>query len=437
MKSLRLAISLLFLFPAYAISQELKPGVIISQENADAVKELVPSAVLKRIGTGEYSLRIGELKPESLSSVYSEAFYQASEENKGKYSLDDAGGLIDVSTGKRTTPGPGLPFPEIDPEEPEAGARIVWNFLATEYQSNSQEIMWILRTYKGRSIEVEVVARQARLPYDFRSTPIKIEKGITYKELGLYLAPADLFGTVSLTWRWHDPSKWDSTWMYVPSMRRVRRTTAANRSDSVGATDYMMDDVNGYAGKVEFFKWKLLEAKDMLVAFIPDDSQGSIATFPRKCEPYKRKGEKAFIQPRFKTTWGYEEEEPMHAPWWPLSVIWVKRPVYILEGTSKDPYYSQGKAHLIIDRETFRIFMKLGWDRAGNYWRTQVMTQGYYLSPDGKISAPTAEISCLIDEKRNRASTSDRTAPEVVPTIFNIDIDQGLFSISNFLNYGK
>jgi hypothetical protein len=433
----RLFLAGLLVFFASSLKAEIKPGTVIDSTNVSNYKELLPEAVYKRVEKGEYVLKVGKLGTPDLKNVYSERFYSASSKNAGRYKLLDNGGMIDASTGKRPVPiGPGLPFPDIDEADPQAGTKIMWNFFSTEFQANSQEVMWILKAIRGRSVEVEVIGKQARLSYDFRTDPLTPKEDITYKEISLYLAPADLFGTAVLTWRWTEPEKWDSGWMYIPSLRRTRRTSSANRSDPVGATDYMVDDVNGYAGKVEFFKWKLIKKTTMLLPYIPD-SDGITVTFPRKCEWEKKKGAKAFVQPRYSIKWAYKEGAPKLAGWWPLNIVWIERPVYIVEGISKDPYYSVGKQWLVVDAETYRVHMKFGWDRGGTYWRTQVMTQGYYIAPDNSISAAAAEISFLVDEKRNRASTSDRTAPEVVPTIFNLDLKEELFSMSNFVNYGK
>ncbi len=418
------------------LKAEIPAGTIIDSKNISQFKDLLAEPIFKRVEKGEYVIKVGKLGTSDLKNVYSARFYSASSLNAGKYKLREDGGIIEVSSGKRPTLGPGFPFPDIDPSDPLAGAKIMWNFFSTEFQSNSQEVMWVLRALRGKGVEIEVIGKQARLSYDFRTDPLQPKEDVTYKEISLYLAPADLFGTASLAWRWNSPEKWDSGWMYVPSLRRVRRVSAANRSDPVGGTDYMMDDVNGYAGKVEFFKWKLLKKTTMLVPYIPDED-GITVTFPRKCQWEPKRGKKAFIQPRYQIKWAYKEEKSPLAGWWPINVVWIERPVYIVEGISKDPYYSVGKQWLIIDAETFRIHIKLGWYRGGTYWRTQVMTQGYYIAPDASITAAAAEISFLVDEKRNRTSISDRTAPEVIPTIFNIDLKEELFSMSNFVNYGK
>lgn len=419
-------------------SYAIPPGTIIKKENLKDFKHLLPDSVAKRVEKGDYEIIVGELSTPDLKNVYAQEFYLSSERNRGKFKLDKDGGLVSVSTNKREKLPYGLPFPEIDPSDPEAGTKIMWNFYATELQTNAQEAMWTLRTLKGYSVEVEVVGKVARLNYDFSTRELKgIASDVSYMEIALYLAPADLFGTVVLTWRWMTSSKWDTTWTYAPSLRRPRRTTSANRSDPVGPTDYIVDDINGYSGKIEFFTWKLVKEQTMLLPYIPDEPEELKVTFPRKGVPSPRHGKEAFSQPRYNVRWSFEEPSKKLAGWWPLNWVFIERPVYIVEGKSKDPYYSIGRQVLIIDKETFRIHMKLGWDRAGDFWRTQVMNQSYYISPNGKLSASAAEISFVVDEKRNRASISSRIDPKVNPTVFNMEIDPTMFSSTNFLLYGK
>ncbi|MBI2059367.1 MAG: DUF1329 domain-containing protein [Nitrospirae bacterium] len=438
-----------------AFAAELSPGSKIDKSNVSAYADHVPESVAKRVAAGSYALTIGEMKSGSLGTVYAKGFYDASQANKGKFKLDKEGGLISADSGKRENLPYGLPFPDLDPSDPDAGTKILWNFYATEFQNDSQEAMFVLRTLKGTAVEVEVIGKVARMNVDFASHEVKgAAKGLSYMENALYLAPADLFGTVTLTWRWQEAGKWDTTWAYSPSIRRVRRTSSANRSDPIGPTDFILDDLNGYSGKIEFMKWKLIEQKDMLLAYLPDDpqdggsaargkepgaaeAQGQTVTFPRKGKAAGKYGARAFEQPRYAVRWGYDDPKSGLAAWWPLNWVFVKRPVYIVEGTSKDPYYSIGRQLLVIDRETNRVHMKLGWDRGGDFWRTQVLNQSYYQSPDGKISAAAAEISFVVDEKRNRASVSSRVEAKINPTVFSIAIEPSLFSSSNFLNYGK
>jgi hypothetical protein len=46
-------------------------------------------------------------------------------------------------------------------------------------------------------------------------------------------------------------------WSYSPSTRRVKRLTAANRSDATLGTEFTQDDgTPSYNGKVEMMNWK-------------------------------------------------------------------------------------------------------------------------------------------------------------------------------------
>ena len=70
--------------------------------------------------------------------------------------------------------------------------------------------------------------------------------------------PADVNGTAALTWRYRDPDKRDSSWTYVPALRRVRAVSPANRSDGFLGSDMSQDDGTFFEGKPEDFTWKLV-----------------------------------------------------------------------------------------------------------------------------------------------------------------------------------
>src|SRR5207249_3688855 len=70
-------------------------------------------------------------------------------------------------------------------------------------------------------------------------------------------APADLHGTAALTWRYRDADRRDSTWAYVPALRRVRAVSPTNRSDGFLGSDMSQDDGPFFDGKPEDFEWNL------------------------------------------------------------------------------------------------------------------------------------------------------------------------------------
>ncbi|MCI0637158.1 MAG: outer membrane lipoprotein-sorting protein, partial [Actinobacteria bacterium] len=85
-----------------------------------------------------------------------------------------------------------------------------------------------------------------------------------YRNLALVVGPADLNGTAALTWRYRDAGRRDSTWSYVPALRRVRAVSPSNRSDGFLGSDTSQDDAQFFDAKVEDFQWTLAGQTDQL-----------------------------------------------------------------------------------------------------------------------------------------------------------------------------
>ena len=85
--------------------------------------------------------------------------------------------------------------------------------------------------------------------------------------LALVMSPFDVKGTSIMTWRYMDARKQDDSFGYLPAIRRVRRMSAANRSDGSVGSDASIDDANGYDGKVAAFEWRYLGQQDAIPPF--------------------------------------------------------------------------------------------------------------------------------------------------------------------------
>src|SRR5205085_5633073 len=146
------------------------------------------------------------------------------------------------------------------------------------------------------------------------------------------LEPFDLKGVGALSFRYIDPAKQDDTWLYLPSLRRVRRLSSAQRSDALFGQDTDVDSYGGYAGQIAWMDWKLLGVKDALAAF-------HTTAFPVKW------AEGA-------ADWAFEGE-------------WEKRPMYVVEGASKLPQYAYSKRVIYVDKDEFVIPYSDMYDRGG------------------------------------------------------------------------
>src|SRR3990172_9812156 len=74
-------------------------------------------------------------------------------------------------------------------------------------------------------------------------------EGFRYKEIiGPFMEPLDLKGVNTLNYRHMDPDQQDDTWLYLPSLRRVRLLSTAQRSDAILGQDIDIDSNYGYSG---------------------------------------------------------------------------------------------------------------------------------------------------------------------------------------------
>ena len=96
-------------------------------------------------------------------------------------------------------------------------------------------------------------------------------------------APFDARGILVMTYRYKDAdnatakTKNDDTWVYVPTLRRVRRISSAQRTDAVSGTDFTFDDLRSFAGIVPQYTWECLGEMDIIA---PMNSK--VAAYPYK-----------------------------------------------------------------------------------------------------------------------------------------------------------
>jgi hypothetical protein len=59
-------------------------------------------------------------------------------------------------------------------------------------------------------------------------------------------------------------AKNDDTWVYVPTLRRVRRISTAQRTDSISGTDFTFDDLRSFFGIPPQYEWTCLGEMDII-----------------------------------------------------------------------------------------------------------------------------------------------------------------------------
>ena len=392
---------------------------VLDQNNWQLAQDLLPEPVLRRVKSGEYHYTVSPLDPEKFKQNYSDAFWQASRENEGKYDLDPATcGLRDKTTGKMPTFFFGYPFLNIDPKDELAGCKIAWNFTAATLMGNGGGATFTLNgiSADGEFKRIKLWAKaQSYIGRHFG--PIDNPKNLRGAQMINVLEPTDIDGVGGFGERINDWTSDDRSWFYIPATRRVRRVNAATRSDPVAGLDLFADDGNCYAGKVEYYRWKLIGEGKILAPVIgpyaltqkPTDEESRWEVdIPYLRAAYETPGEKG-------------------APWLIVENLkYVVRPVWIVEGHSEDPYYNFGKVIMYFDKDMYRIYWKLVHNRAGEYFYNAQCSYHFSKRPDGSFSQVTQNGVVGVNDKTNRAAIGGRYDSQFIEHKFA----EGYFQLS-------
>ena len=379
----------------------------IAKDNAAQYRAVLPPPVFERVQAGEYVLNVVPVDAQRFHANYTDRFWQASRANAGKYGIDaPTGGLTQVSTGKIPERLFGLPFPTIDPADPQAAVKIVHNYRARRMQMDGDfhtfdlsDVMLsgeVLRT-------VKILLSQRYYVGTTAPPPSTLPDNTESRQLAAALEPKDLEGVGVLTWRFNDWTTWDQIWAYLPTIRRVRRVRSSTRGDRVPGFEVQADDADCYDNKTGYFDWKLA-------------GQGEVIGPLGSAEPYARPltdeppSRRVMELPYNNAV--YETPGATGAGWFTLKNVFVRRPVWMVEGTPRDPYYESARIVLYIDRDLYHGYYKLSFNKAGELYRTNFCGQAWGRSADGAFAAPTALLMLGVNEKENRGTPAGRFTKE-------------------------
>jgi hypothetical protein len=408
---------------------DVAPGDVIDKSNWEKVQGMVPDNVLNWLKQGDLKMEVVDLNydPEDYNPPVAK---KSLETNKGKYDVDEKGLMVEVATGKLPKFIEGMPFPDIDLDDPKAATKVAYNKYYNTYSLGHTKYPFSVR-WVGRNTGVEREVNCDYRVYPMDGAPAardeKNPKNLERMSLILVLAPFDIRGTNILNWRFRHGQP-DSTFSYIPAIRRVRRMSPANRSDSFIGSDICVDDAWGFDGKVNSMEWKLLRRQEALLPFLQTDPVPFEITQERAWK--SSKGHKVPI-------YGYEDKNRQGAPWMPTNLVWAKRPAYVIQVTPKDPYYNYGAQYLWIDAEVLTITTwKIIHDRAGKYWKTMWLSYAGYQGPEDEQKAFVGATQIAIDDRTDHASVILLADDEHQMT-YNDTFDRNDFSLAGFQKFCK
>ena len=403
---------------------QLKPGDTLGKENWQAAKGQMPDSILRRFEDGSYRAKVIAF-PNTMS--WGSKFTAASASNAGKFSVDPEGALIDKATQSYPPFLYGYPFPQIDPKDPQAAAKVIYNFSYTLMQPDDADrfsnLHWVTPSALGRYVEFQgqILFYGSRfsgpIPNPYQTLRRLIIAGVT---------PYEVVGMVTLEWAYLDPKQWNSLWTFVPALKRVRVLNAANGSDGLFGSELAHDDPYLFSGKVPYFTWKLVGVQDVLVPYtLPN---------PKLLRPAARGYE--LENPQDLLAMGWDTQGWTGKAWWPVNYNFVIRPAWVVEATAKDPQYAYSRQMLWIDRELYVGYYKEAYDKDGQLWRVVLNSVSVGRTADGDFSVAQPDFTLSVNEIHNRA-TVELPLKQGQRLAFGVGLTADLFTQSELMKRGK
>jgi len=345
---------------------EVKPGDVITKDNANKVAELMSPGNYVLVQQG-MQLRI--VPSEKLD--WPPPFKTATEKYSPQVQLLPDGTLKSYTAGQ--------PFPLLDPNDPQMATKVMWNFSYRPLYSDDidmrfPEVASFDKRATGAPLSYYTVGHFAfynnigrievpPIPTD----PDGVASGIRYR-FGFYpfLEPSSLRGYGMVRQRHIDPKIDDNVWVYNPATRKLRRESADVLADSIGslpgfgggggnsygggglggggggsayANTLDPDSYFGFSAKIEDFNYRFLGEKDMLASVNAEHS-------PEVQCPYD----------------GGRTICPEN---------WEMRHLYVIEAVSKPGRdLTIPKRIFYIDSEGWFITASDQYDRDGKLWKT-------------------------------------------------------------------
>ncbi|MGE4092484.1 MAG: DUF1329 domain-containing protein [Candidatus Binatia bacterium] len=403
---------------------EPTPGTVLGKENWQDAKGLLPEAMLRRFQDGSYRAKIVTL-PTKLE--WGSKFNAATEANAGKFAIDTEESLIDKATQAYPSFLYGYPFPQIDQKDPQAAAKVIYNFSYTLMQADDSDHLSTLNWVKPTAFERRAEFQAQLLFYGSRfSGPMENTDAVLRKGIIAGFSPTDIYGVLILEWVHLDPKQWNSLWTYIPELRRVRTLPAFSGSESLFGSDLAHDDPYLFSGKVQYFTWKLIGSAEVLAPY----------TLPNPKPLQKGTTGYTLEYPKDLLVMGWEKQGWTGKAWWPSNYHLVKRPVWVIEATAKDPQYAYDRQVLWIDQELYVAYYKETYNRAGQLWRMLLNSVSIGRTAEGDFSVAQPDFTLSVDELQQSA-TIEQPVSHDKPLAFSVGLSENLFRKDGLQRRGK
>jgi hypothetical protein len=371
----------------------ITPGMKINKTNAQSAREVLPPEILKVVEAGDLEISVQETVDQPLPQEYIAT------------TLKHSTG-VEINDGQLKNYVTGLPFPLLDPQDPQAGEKAAWNHRYRERGKTLEFGSSIGKAVDGagraqRDMEFyQALAFGLHLASEDQDQETWEKEGVYLKEYMESLAPLDQAGTVMVRYRYDRDTKPDMVWAYTPSTRRIRKSVF-NPLEAVQGLDLLDEDRLVYNGYIHGHTWKLLTTAAVVLAPF---------ALPSAVPQMGGKGE-----------------------WYPVDP-WQLRKAVVVEAIPHDANHPYGRRVFYFDQQTWTALYVLVYDREGRHWRTIF---GFYADPAATpwntgVQVPVMTGASWVDYQKGRAMVWI-----VRKAVYNQPLSSKLFSTQQLLRRGK
>ena len=350
-------------------------GLLDKTLDGTPIRDVLVGQQEKMIREYGWQMKLVKAKPVNVTT----GLVELTEQYKGQASLDGNKRLVNYATG--------VPFPDIDAADPDAGYKLAYNILRFGWLGDAMNLQplnfLIIDGKKGLEKEQGWVYRRYLMSGRMSEPHVEDESIAKYEAL-INVYPNDTRGLGLLTVNYAD-GRLPDVYAYVKSLRRVRRLSSGAWADPVQGTDLLFDDTFGLNLDPTWYdNWKLLGKRRALVvdhSVLPalDESASGQAKYP-------------FMR----------LDEP---PYWNfVADNYEIQDVYELEGIPKSN-------HLVSRRHMFvgatmgapKMYWQDHYDRKGQHWHTEFISYKDWKWDDGR-TGPTVTGVVITDVQRLHAT---------------------------------
>ncbi|NQZ96310.1 MAG: DUF1329 domain-containing protein [Myxococcales bacterium] len=347
-------------------SQVFDEGEVITFDDVRRLRPYLPEEFWDNRDFFFYEGMNLEIGPTQADYSAAREYAAATERYRGQPRIGPDGSLENYKAGQ--------PFPmdEIDcAGDPQAGVKVMWDHKYQWRGSGGQPASFFYSYwdrgeqlplyYEGTASGVQL---SRRVEKQFEKTDGDVFRGEKRTGAGgaQVDAPFDARGIMLLTFRYKSSerpraeAKNDDTWVYVPTLRRVRRISTAQRTDAVAGTDFTLDDLFSFNGVVPQYEWECLEET---LAIAPMNTKV-------KAYPYER--------------------EHNFGPYG-LSYAddrWELRDTFVMKMVPKNDDHPYRYKIIYLDKQTLTAHYSFAYDRKEELWK--IITHNKRWSEDHRLT---------------------------------------------------